>query len=239
MEKVKKFIKGILFSIALFLIYFLICPYLFTNLFKNQLISENFWIRNVTNLALYVFDLFIILLIIRKDIIKQFKDFLKEPKKFLNKGLTYWIYGIIVMILSNLIVTSILGNIAVNEQATRSVLLADPIYAIPAIIFFGPFLEEIVFRYGFRTAFNKEIAYALFSAFIFGGMHVISAIDEFTIANILAHASEFLFIIPYGSLGFFFAKAYYETENIFSSIIPHMLHNTISVALILIANFIM
>ncbi len=237
MEKIKYFTKGILFSLLLFLLYYLICPNLFAVLLKTGLLSDNFWIQNLSYLAVYVFTLLVILFIIRKDLIKQWKSFLKEPKKVLNKGFTYWIYGMIVMIISNLIVTSILGNIAVNEQTTREVLFQTPLYSIPTILFIGPFLEEIVFRYGFRKAFKKEIPYTIFCAVIFGGLHVITAIDEWTLANILSHASEILFIVPYGSLGFFFAKAYYETENIFSSVIPHMLHNTISVALILLTHF--
>jgi hypothetical protein len=147
-------------------------------------------------------------------------------------------YGVIVMIVSNLIVTYLVGDIAVNEQTTRDTLLTYPIYAIPTIIFFGPFLEELVFRFGLRKSFKKEITFALASAIIFGGLHVLTAIDEFTLTSILNHLSEFLFIIPYGALGFFFAKAYYETDNIFSSIIPHITHNTLSVLLIVLGSFI-
>lgn len=237
MEKVKQFAKGILFSVGLFLLYYLVCPNLFAFLLKKPLLSNNFWAYNFAYLAIYLFTFLVVLLIVHKDIFRQFKEFIHEPKKYLHKGFSYWVYGLIVMMISNMIVSSLLGNIAVNEQETRQVLLSSPLYAIPAILFFGPFLEELVFRYGLRKSFNKEIPFALFSAFIFGGLHVITAIDEFTLASIFSHISEFLFIVPYGSLGFFFAKAYYETENIFSSAIPHMLHNTISVLLILAMHF--
>lgn len=237
MEKIKKFTKGILFSVGIFLLYYLICPNLFAYLLKKPLQSDNFWISNFSFLGIYIFTFLIVFLIVHKDIIKQWKSFIREPKKYLNKGLSYWGYGIMVMILSNLIVSSIVGNIAVNEQETREILFTHPLYAIPSIIFFGPFLEELVFRYGLKKSFNKEIAFALFSAIIFGGLHVMTALDKLTIANIFSHLSEFLFIIPYGSLGFFFAKAYYETENIFSSVIPHILHNSISVLLILLTQF--
>lgn len=237
MEKIKQFSKGLLFSIGLFLLYYLICPNLFAIILKKGLLSDNFWVYNIAYLGIYLFTFLILLTIVHQDIFNQFKEFLKEPKKFLNKGFSYWAYGLIVMFISNLIVASLVGNIAVNEQTTREVLMSSPLYAIPTIIFFGPFLEELVFRYGFRKAFHKKIPYALFSAIIFGGLHVMTAIDEFTLTNLLSHISEFLFIIPYGSLGFFFAKAYYETNNIFSSVIPHMLHNTISVALILVSTF--
>lgn len=237
MEKVKKFTKGILFSVCLFLLYYLVCPRIFAFIFKKPLQSENFWVFNLSYLGVYAFTLLVILLIIHKAIWKQWKEFRKEPKKYLNKGFSYWVYGLIVMMISNLVVSSILGNIAVNEQETRQILLSAPLCMIPVIVFFGPFLEELVFRFGFRKAFTKEIPYALFSAAVFGVLHVLTALDEFTIANLLSHISEFLFIIPYGSLGFFFAKAYYETDNIFSSAIPHMLHNSISVLLILAMHF--
>lgn len=238
MKKVKKLTKGILFSVGLFLLYSFICPNLIAIFLKEALISSNFWAHNLSYLGIYLFSFFLVLLIVHKDIKNQWKKFIKEPKKYLNKGLSYWGYGIVVMIISNLIVSSFVGNIAVNEQETREILLASPLYAIPSIVFFGPFLEELVFRYELRKSFDKKIPYALFSAFIFGLLHVLTAIDSFTIANIFSHLSEFLFIVPYGALGFFFAKSYYETENIFSSIIPHMLHNTLSVSLILIMNFI-
>ncbi len=233
-ENVKTFCKGILFAAFLFVLYNIICPTLLSSLLANFIHSENFWISNLASLSVYVITFLIVFLIVRKDIVKQFHAFRKEPKKYLRTGFTYWGYGIVVMIVSNLIASSIVQNIAVNEQVTREILFKYPLYAIPSIVFFGPFLEELVFRYAPRKAFQKELPYALFSAFIFGLLHVLTAIDSFTLANILAHIKEFLFIIPYGSLGYFFAKSYYETDNIFSSAIPHMLHNSFSVALILL-----
>lgn len=232
-----QFSKGILFSAFLFAFYF-VFPNILAFLFVKLLSSENIWINNLACLAIYAITLLLILLIVRKDIFKEWKSFISEPKKYLNKGFSYWVYGIIVMMISNLVINSLVGNISVNEQEIRQLLLDAPLYAIPTIIFFGPFIEELVFRYGLRKAFNKKISFALFSGAIFGLLHIFTALDNFTISNILAHASEFLFIVPYGSLGFFFAEAYYETENIFSSVIPHILHNTLSVILILIVHFI-
>ncbi len=237
MENVKYFIKGILYAILLFVLYFLVLPNAFALLFSKGLRSTNFWISNLSYLAIYVCTFLILFLIIHKDLFKQFKEFIHEPKKILNKGITYWVYGILIMMISNLLVNSIVGSIPVNEQVTRDTILNTPLYAIPTIIFFGPFLEEIVFRFGLRKAFHKEIPYAFTSALIFGGLHVLTAIDELTLANIISHIGEFLYLIPYGSLGYFFAKSYYETDNIFSTIVPHMLHNTISVLLILLMSF--
>lgn len=236
MEKIKKFTKGILFSIGLFLLCLIICPNLFAIIFRNALLSENTIIKSSALLGIYVLTFIIVLLILHKDIIKNFKELIHEPKKYIKKGLSCWGYGFLIMLLSNLIITSIVGSIPVNEQSVRGTLLEFPLYSIPSIVFFGPFFEELIFRYGIKKAFNKELIYALTSAIAFGLLHVVTAFDEFTIANIMAHSKEFLFIIPYGALGFFFAKAYYETDNIFASIIPHMFHNSLSVLLILLTN---
>lgn len=239
MSEAKQFFKGLLYTLALGILYLVICPIILAVILKNFLLSDNFWISNLAYLALYLITLLIIFLIVKKDIIKQFKDFLKKPKEIINKGLSYWGYGLLVMIGSNLVISSFVNNISVNEQMARETLFEFPLYAIPVTILIGPFLEEVIFRYALRKSFNKKTVYALTSAFIFGLLHVLTAIDEFTIANLLSHWKEFLFIIPYGSLGYFFAKAYYETDNLFSSIIPHVLHNSLSVALVLLSSFLL
>ncbi len=237
MERIIKFVKWASYAIGMFFLYYTICPNLFAFLLHKPLTSQNFWAYNFAYLGIYFFTFLTIMIIIHKDIFKQFKEFIKEPKKFLKKGFSYWGYGIVFMMFSNLLVSSLVGNIAVNEQVTRQTLLVSPLYAIPTIIFFGPFLEEIVFRYCLRKGFRNKLFYAFFSAFSFGILHVFTAFDSLTFTNIMANFKEFLFIVPYGSLGFFFAKAYFETDNIFTSIVPHMLHNSISIALILISSF--
>lgn len=239
MNQPKQFFKGMLYTLTLGMLYLVICPAILALILKDFLLSDNFWISNIAYLILYLITFGIIFLIIRKEIIKQFKEFLKKPKEIINKGLSCWGYGLLVMIVSNLFISSFVNNISVNEQMARESLFEFPIYAIPVTILIGPFLEEIIFRFALRKSFNKKTVYALTSAFIFGLLHVLTAIDEYTIANLLNHWKEFLFIIPYGSLGYFFAKAYYETDNIFSSIIPHVLHNSLSVALVLLSSFLL
>ena len=85
-EKIKQFSKGLLFSIGLFLLYYLICPNLFAIILKRGLLSDNFWVYNIAYLGIYLFTFLILLAIVHRDIFKQFKEFIKEPKKFLNKG---------------------------------------------------------------------------------------------------------------------------------------------------------
>ncbi len=239
MNQVKQFFKGLVYTLALGSLYLVICPIILAMILKNLLLSDNFWISNAGYLVLYLITFFIIFFIVRKEMIEQFKAFLKKPKEIINKGLSCWGYGLLVMIVSNLFISSFVKDISVNEQLARENLFEFPLYAIPVTILIGPILEEIIFRFALRKSFNKKTVYALTSAFIFGLLHVLTAIDEFTITNLLNHWKEFLFIIPYGSLGYFFAKAYYETDNLFSSILPHVLHNALSVALVLLTSFLL
>lgn len=233
---IKNFFKALLLSTLLFALYYFLAPSFFATLLANFIKSNNFWISNFAYLAVYFLTFLLIISIVFKDLFEQFKEFIKNPANVLNKGLTYWIYGIIVMVVANLICTAIVGNIAANESLTRESILKTPIYIIPLVIVFGPIIEEIIFRYALRKGFTKKIPFMLFSAIIFGAIHIISGLDNFSLSYLLMHLKDWLFIIPYGALGFFFAKAYFETDNIFSSIIPHMLHNTLSVILIIISS---
>ena len=53
------------------------------------------------------------------------------------------------------------------------------------------------------------------SGLLFGLVHVIGADNPL----------EYLLIIPYGALGMMFAKTINETDNVYSTILLHMLHN--------------
>ena len=55
----------------------------------------------------------------------------------------------------------------------------------------------------------------ILSGFIFGIIHT----------SISSNILELLLVIPYGALGFMFAKTINETDNIYATILMHMLHN--------------
>ena len=127
------------------------------------------------------------------------------------------------MIISNIIITTFTNDISVNEAANRELLMTYPISNIISMVIIGPFIEEITFRLSFKNAFYKWYTFAIVTSILFGLVHI----AEFKLL-------EFLFIIPYGALGFFFAKAMYETDNVFTSYIAHMIHNAICVVIILL-----
>jgi len=128
------------------------------------------------------------------------------------------------MMICNILIQSITGDIAANESANRELLTNFPISNIITMVFIGPLIEEITFRASFKKAFTKWYTFSLVTAIIFASFHLLAG----------SSLSEILYIIPYGALGFFFAKAFYETDNIYTSFIAHMVHNGICVCLIML-----
>ena len=195
--------------------------------------SEN---KVISNLALSIAEIIIFLVlffIFRKKIIEDLKKFKNDYKKNLDIGFKYYFIGFLVMAASNLLITLIFGGLAANEAANREYLKMYPLYSIVAMVFIGPLVEEIVFRLGFRKAFTKWLPYALFSGLLFGSLHVYTAYAGMNFTQILKNWHEMLYVVPYGALGFSFAKAFYDTDNICTTMTIHVLHNAFTVFLIL------
>ena len=235
MKEIGKRLKSFCIGIIAFLLYFEGVPLLLNTFFKNFFRSKNAIVSNVS-LVLGELCIFLVLFIIfRKKIINDIKNFKKDSKKNLDTGFKYYFVGLLVMIASNIILSLVLGNIAANESANREYLKMYPFYSIVAMIFIGPIVEEIVFRLGFRDTFKNWLPYAIFSALFFGGLHVYTAYDGMTLLEILKNWEQMLYVVPYGALGFAFAKTYYDTNNICTSMIIHMLHNGFTIFLIFFA----
>ena len=157
----------------------------------------------------------VIFLMYRKEIINEWKIFKKNFSDNIDTSIKYWLIGLVFMVLSNFILNFILnGGQALNEQ--KMIDKAPLIMLITAGII-GPINEELVFRKSFKNVFKNKWLFILISGIIFGYLHVDSA------TNLI----QFLYIIPYSSLGIAFATTYYKTDTVFSSIFAHMLHNTI------------
>lgn len=190
----------------------------------------------IINLLVYIIDVIIIFIIYRKSLINEWKSYLKNFKSYFKIALKNWGKGFLLMILFNLLIINIVGSLASNEAQNRELLNQLPIFSIIAMVFLGPILEEVAFRKGFKDVFKSKKLFLFFTAFLFGSAHVISNLDYSSVGALLNSSKELLFILPYGALGYFFGKAYYETDCIFTSITCHMLHNGLSVAIILLSS---
>ena len=168
-------------------------------------------------------------LVYRKDIIRDFKKYFEKGKILDNfeTSFKYWLIGFVVMVVSNLVLAVITnGGIAENEKSVRDLIDAAPLFMLFDVAIYAPIAEELTFRKSVRDAINNKYIYILISGIVFGGLHVITSVTSLI---------DLLYIIPYSALGISFAALYYKTNNIFSSITMHTMHNTLAIILYLIA----
>ena len=93
-----------------------------------------------------LFAIVLLFLIYYKDLIKEFKIYIKNFKKNIPIMLKYYILGILIMIVSNLFISMIIGEVSSNESAVRENLFAFPVYTMLSIMIVAPLSEELVFR---------------------------------------------------------------------------------------------
>jgi len=166
--------------------------------------------------------LMIIMLCYYKTLKKDFKSYFKDFWKNLEESFKYYILGLGIMIVSNLILTFVLGgNVAANEETVRNSIDLAPFLMFLEVAIYAPLAEELLFRKSIRDVIKNKWLYIFISGFIFGALHVIGCETLF----------EYLYLIPYCSLGFAFAYIYAKTDNIYSTITIHAIHNTITILL--------
>lgn len=172
----------------------------------------------------------VIFMLYQDSIIDNLKKYLKDFKKNFKLSFSYYIVGFIIMIISNNIISIFFSEAtANNEQAVRSLIDLYPLYMLFSVSIYAPFVEELIFRKSIKDivlAFgdNKitKYLYIIISGLIFSSLHVLGTTSSFL---------DYLYIIPYLALGISFAALYYKTDNIFTTITMHSLHNTIAILL--------
>ena len=218
-----KLFKNICFAVAMFILFFYswlfqLIPILIFNMNVEKISDAmNVVLSGFASLCLVI----TLVIIYRKDLIEEWKKFKKNFKKFFDIGLNHWFYGLMVMVISNTLLGILFkAGQANNEEAVQSMITALPWMMLITSGILAPITEEIVFRKSIRKIFTNKLFYILVSGFLFGLAHVFSNASSLV---------DWLFIIPYGSLGVAFAASYYDTESIFTPILFHMLHNIILV----------
>ena len=222
MQKIEKKIFVVL-KVFILLLLLLTFKSIFISFFPNNL-------NNILKVIIFLIsDLIVIgilLIVYRKTLIKDFKSYFKDFLNNFEQSFKYYIIGLAIMIISNLIIVVFINNqIASNEESVRSLIDIVPLYMIFSVSIYAPITEELIFRKGIREIFNNKYLYIISSGIIFASMHLAS---ENLSLNTL------LYIIPYSSLGITFAYTYYKTNNIFSTIMLHSFHNIMAIILYLI-----
>lgn len=207
--------------------------FLFSNFVILLLISTK---TNKTSLPLalyylltYSTTLIVLLLIYRKHIIKDFNKFKKNYKKYLSIAFSYWLKGFFIMMVSNYILNIILKlGQSTNELDNIALLKSNIIIHTLTVVIIAPFLEELVFRLSFNKMTKNKHIFSYITGIIFGSIHIVTSLS-------LKNPLNILLLIPYSAMGVALGYAYKETDNIFSSLTMHMLHNLFSIIIIIIS----
>lgn len=225
MITLKKQTKQILTGIGAFLIFLLIqvfstLPLLLLGIdLENLSMTARIAYMVVIDLALMLAMFFLF----KDSLKKDFKDMKENHEKYFREYIKYWIYGIILMMLSNLIIFLLKGDAtSQNQEAINTLFEISPFYIFFACTIEAPFVEELVFRRGIKNLFPTPILFILVSGLLFGSMHIVGSV---------ANLSDLLYIIPYSALGCAFAYILQKTDNIFVTMGFHFLHNGLLVSL--------
>ena len=194
---------------------------------------------NMTMKVLYTFfcdvGYILILFILYKDkIVNDFRNYIKIFRDSFDVSFKYYFIGVTIMVISNLIITLFFSEAnAGNEEAVRELIDQVPLYMIFSVSIYAPFVEELIFRHCIK---DSIMCYG--DSKLTKGIYIFISGSIFALLHILGQATSYLdyiFIVPYMSLGVAFAALYCKTNNIFSSISMHMLHNTFTVILYFVA----
>jgi len=226
--------KNIIMNIGIFLLLligYLILPQIVGRIVYDALdLSENvaMFIGNISFIV-------ILLAVFYKMFNEKLKDYIKNFSSYFKFTMKWWGIGLLVMYASNMIINFIIfnGDIAANEAANREFIQNSPIIGLMSIAIIAPFVEEMIFRFGVRKLSGRNKYFPIVSALAFGIPHILAGLDFsnfLTFSNLL----EFVYVVPYGALGYAFGMIYNKTDNIFCSMTSHFMHNLMCFVIILL-----
>ena len=219
------YLKNACIGLSAILLYFLL--YNFKGL-PFYIFNVNIYTVSVEMKVIYliiyeILMMAIFALIFNKELTKDFKDMKKNHKKYYSENFKYYLIGFMLMIISNAIIIFLLNKgVALNETMVRQSFEISPIYMYFSAVIFAPFTEELIFRGCVKKIIPTKYLFILLSSLIFGYIHIS---DNYT------GLSDLLYLIPYGALGASFAYVYSKTNNIFTNMGLHLMHNGILIAL--------
>lgn len=213
--------KTIIKNSLIFLSYFFyqLLVFFIVSLFNINVKDFSFVQKNI---YLFITDLIylIILVYLYKDELKSdLSKFKKNGDKLITKYFPIYLLGVFLMGISNMIVSSITKiEISSNEEAVRTLIKFYPVYMIFSSVIYAPIVEELIFRKSIRKIFDDKVVFILISGFLFGLVHVIGGNTS---------SNELLMGIPYIIMGIDLAYIYYKSDNIFTTMFIHSMHNFI------------
>ena len=217
-------LKNLFIGIGVIFLYLILSSYVydFLSIFKVNYNNLSATSKTIYLILYRLFLTLIIIFIYRKDFVPNLNDFKNNWVKYIKNYFKYWIIALILMLLSNFVITKFtISNTSINQKVIVEQFKLYPIYIFLTTVLISPILEELVYRLSFRKMFPKtNILFIVFSGIFFGMMHVIGT---------LTNLNDLLFIIPYSIPGFIFAYIYSKSDNICIPISLHIIHNLVMI----------
>ena len=223
-ERTKDIIKG---TLGIFI-------YFFLNIASPSILAKiginiaNLSAKKVIfiSMAISILILTILIIISWSKLKSNFKDYGKNYKELLKRNVKYWLIALGIMFVCNILISIIFNReTSANDQTIREIFDVMPVYIIIESMILAPFTEELVFRQSIRYIFKNKYLFIIISGLLFGAMHL----------SELSTISDFLYIIPYSTSGFFFAYMLYKEDNVLVPISFHAIHNSLALILLVIS----
>ena len=198
-------------NILIYLFFPVIFVLLFTSDINSKLYISLMFLSYIL-LGIYFY------IIYKDDLLNDFKTF---NKRYFKSIFTYFFIGFCLSTLSNLLINTFIipNGISNNELSNIDYLLKNKfLYSIILCILI-PIIEEVVFRLELKKKYKNKYLFIIISSSIFSILHLLSN----------THLIELRYFIPYFIIGYTFSSLYYKTNNIYTNILTHMLHNSVIV----------
>ena len=210
---IKELLKGIIIVGMYFILpILLIMPFILLFIPHSSLGTQQLILNLVSSLVLII--------IYFKDLKNDLNKYKKDFKKYFIVSLKYWLVGLIIMLLSTYIFNLTGLDTSINQSNNNVFLKSYPFHAIICSTILAPITEELIFRRSFKNISNNIHIYSFITGIIFGSIHVLPS---------LSNPLMLLHLIPYCSVGISLGYAYKKTNNIYSSLIIHIIHNIITI----------
>ncbi len=215
-KKEKKSIKDYIKSFILIFIFLLIMFIMPMFDFYNK----------IPSFIIYIFILALIFILNYKELISDFKIFIKNFKIYLPFIIKRYFKMLFIMLLVGVPIVLINnGKSSSNQILINQMFTYVPFFTFILTTLYAPLAEESIFRLALSKFFNNKTLFIIISGLLFGSLHII---DKFTSLN------DLLYIFQYSALGMCLAKAYSDSNNIYVSISIHFIQNFISAVLVLL-----
>ena len=213
----------IIFSIIYIFFYYGIFSMMFKWLNLNDvMIQYSVLINSLMFSAMFL----LVVLMLRKEIIRDIKLFFKNFTTYLNISTPVFLIGFILQLIVGVCLLLITRTTPSNQANVVSMPLW---FLIIFAILIGPAVEEGFFRGFIRKFVKNNVAFVIISSLLFSIMHVIPFAFIYPI--------QWTFVLQYLTIAVPISLVYVKTNNLAVSYFFHLCWNSISILLAAIALF--